>query len=88
MKVVLIPFWFPLVNGGLRGFLFFICIKMVYSVFKMTLYYMKHYYEIYESGFKFHFDSLLWRCFPGKFWKNLYQNGVFWEHFEGLWTFL
>ena len=72
MKVVLIPFWFPPVNGGLRGFLsfffFWICIKMVYSVFKITCI-MKHYWEINESGFKFHFDSLLWMCFPGKFWK-------------------
>ena len=43
---------------------------------------MKHYCEINESGFKFHFDSLLWRCFPGKFWKIKYQNGVFWAHIE------
>ena len=27
MKVDLIPFWFPLLNGDLRGFIFFICIK-------------------------------------------------------------
>ena len=45
---------------------------------------MKLYCEINESGFKFHFDSLLWRCFPGKFWKIKYQNGVFWEHIEVL----
>ena len=33
MKADLIPFWFPLVNGDLRGFnFFFICIKKMYSV--------------------------------------------------------
>ena len=47
---------------------------------------MKHYCEIKynESGFKFHFDFHLWKCFPGKFWKIKYQNGVFWAHFEVL----
>ena len=43
---------------------------------------MKHYCEINESGFKFHFDSC--RCFPGTFWKIKYQNGVFWAHIEVL----
>ena len=42
---------------------------------------MKHYCEINESGFKFHFDSLFWR-FPRKIMRNLYQNGVFWAYFE------
>ena len=46
--------------------------------------FQKHYCAINESGFKFHFDSLLWRCFPGKFWKIKYQNGVFWARIEVL----
>ena len=45
---------------------------------------MKHYCEINESGFKFHFDSLFWSCFPGKFWKIKYQNGLFWAHIDVL----
>ena len=31
---------------------------------------MKHYCDINESGFKFHFYSVFWRGPPGKLWEN------------------
>ena len=72
MKVDLIPFWFPLVNGDLRGFNFFlICIKKMYSVqilrwiihvFTIENFYEKHvslYLYLYTYRFSFCFQNYI-----------------------------
>ena len=72
MKVVLIPFWFPSVNRGFRGFLFSFFLYYLHKNGEFSFQndcIMNHYCEINVSGFKFHFDPPLWRCFPGNFWK-------------------
>ena len=56
----------------------------IFILFPKLLCIMKHYCDINESGFKFHFYSLFWRGPPRKTLRKLHQNGVFWAHFEVL----